>query len=482
MGKSMKRNAFLNTIKTLLKIIFPLITIPYISRVLNVDNVGKFNFSMSIVSYFVLIAQLGIDTFAVREGARFRDSRKKLSEFASKIFTINIFSTIVSYILLVLCLLTISSLDDYSLCIMILSIQIIFNTLGCEWIYTIYEEYKYITYRTIFIQIVSLISLFVFVKTENDLIIYCFITLISSSGANILNIINLKKYCDLKIKIDRDAKKFLIPILFLFVNSIATTIYVNSDITLIGIYSSDYSVGLYSISSKVYSTINTLLAALIIVSIPRLSYLIGKNKLEEYTALSSKIINSLIFLVLPTVVGVICMAEKIIYIIGGQSYIEGALSLKVLGFSSIFSIFSWFYTSCVLIPSKREKEVLVATSIAAIINIILNIILIPKFSLNAAAFTTIIAESISLFICYYKSKKIINIGFPIKNILKTLIGCIGIYIYCYIVNAHFAISHFYGLMVGIMGSVLIYGVIELILKNEILVFYFNLAKNRIRKS
>ena len=136
--KSLAVNAILNALRNGLNILFPLITFPYVSRILNVSGLGKYNFSNSIVSYFLLIAGLGINTYAIREGAKFRDDRKKITYFANQVFSINVVSTLIAYILLLICLLSISKLHMYTYAILIFSVQIFFTTIGVEWLYSIY--------------------------------------------------------------------------------------------------------------------------------------------------------------------------------------------------------------------------------------------------------------------------------------------------------------------------------------------------------
>ena len=157
--KSLGVNALLNSLQTILNLIFPLITFPYASRILSVDGMGKFNFSSSIVSYFSLIASLGISTFAIREGAKYRDDRDKISKFASRVFTFNLASTLISYIALAITLLVAPALHKYLTSILLISISIILTTLGTDWIYTIFEEYGYLTLRNIIFKILSFISL-----------------------------------------------------------------------------------------------------------------------------------------------------------------------------------------------------------------------------------------------------------------------------------------------------------------------------------
>ena len=198
-NKSLSLNAALNSFQSLLNLIFPLITFPYISRTLSVDGVGEYNFANSIVSYFILLAGLGISVYAVREGAKFRHDRQKFSQFASKIFTINIVSTVIAYLTLFLALALSTSLQKYNVAILVFSIQIYFTTIGVDWIYTIYEEYGYITVRNIVFKVNSLILLFIFVRHRNDCLNYIVITVIESSGSYLLNFFHSKEFFDIRL-------------------------------------------------------------------------------------------------------------------------------------------------------------------------------------------------------------------------------------------------------------------------------------------
>ena len=190
---SVKMNAVLNVIKTISSIVFPLITFPYISRVLTVESIGAYNFGVSIVNYFILLAGLGISTYAIREGTQYRDDNKKMEKFSSEIFTINMISTIVAYILLVCCVLFVPKIHSYAVIIIVLGIEILFTTLGVNWLCNIYEDFLYITLRTIAFQTISLLALFIFVKETQDLLKYIIIVVFASSGANLLNFFYIRK-------------------------------------------------------------------------------------------------------------------------------------------------------------------------------------------------------------------------------------------------------------------------------------------------
>ena len=182
--KSIKINAVLNVMKTVLSLVFPLITFPYITRVLQVNAIGKYDFSVSVISYFSLIAALGITTYAVREGTKYRGDQE-MNQFASEIFSINLYATIVSYILLFLALMFVDKLKSYNIVIGILSLEILLATLSVVWIYNIYEDFGYITFVTFILQFVSIILMLLFVHSADDLYKYVIISVISSSGSGL---------------------------------------------------------------------------------------------------------------------------------------------------------------------------------------------------------------------------------------------------------------------------------------------------------
>lgn len=428
--KSLGINAILNGFRSVLNIIFPLITFPYVSRVLGVQNLGIYNFTLSVTSYFMLIAMLGINSYAIREGSKYRENREQISKFASEVFTINLFFTIIAYIALFICLLLASELQKYTIIIFVFSIQIFFTTIGVDWIYSIYEEYTYITIRSIVCKLISLLLLFVFVRKSEDYILYAAITVFASAGSNLFNFFHAKKYCSIHILHKFDWRKHLNPILVIFAYNIATIIYVNSDITMLGFVKGDYSVGIYSVAVKIYNVVKNLLAAILIVCIPRLSMLFGKEMIVEYKQTLRKIFNALVLIMTPVVVGLFFVSDKVVLIIAGEEYIQAVDSLKLLSIALIFSLFAWLFSQCVLLPAKKEKTVLIISTISAVTNVVLNFILIPIWSEKAAAFTTIIAELIMAIGCSYYAIKVVQIKGVWENVFSTTVGCVAISFVC----------------------------------------------------
>lgn len=397
--RSVGLNAVLSGIRSIFNVIYPLITFPYVSRVLQPDNLGKISFSQSLISYFSLIAALGITNYAIREGAKIRNDRNKIEKFATEIFSVNVITTIISLVALYSIVWLMPSLKSYSIIINILSISIIFTTFGAEWINSIYEDFLFITIRSIIIQIVLLILMFIFVKTPEDVIVYAVLLALSPVLIGISNRIYCRRYISIKFSFQCNFKKHIIPMLVFFASMASVTVYCNADLTMLGLIENDYHVGIYSLSVKIYNIIKGLLAAIIMVTIPRLSNYLGEGKNQEYNRLVNSTLNWLILILGPLIAGIIILARPIVMILGGEDFYASVTSLRILAVSLFFAIIGGIITNCINIPNGKEKVNLIATLVAAIGNVSLNFLLIPVLKENGAAFTTLIAEFLVGLVC-----------------------------------------------------------------------------------
>lgn len=483
MKKNVGINAILNTIKTLISMVFPLITYPYALRVLGVANIGKVSYVASIVSYFTLFAMLGVNSYAVREGSRIRDDKVEFTKFANEVFSINLLFTIISSVLLLCAAFVIPQFSDYKILFIIQCFTIYFTALSIEWINTIYEDYLFITIRTLIIQIISLVFLFLFVKKENDYYIYSIIQVLSSGFVCISNWINLRKYIKLKVTLKFDFFKHIKPLLILFSNSIAVSIYVNFDTTMLGWIKGDYDVGLYTASTKIYHIMKSLMIAIYTVFVPRLSYYAGSGDENAFKSLYSKLWSYVLLILLPASIGLFCISKEVIMFLGGEKYIEATPVLQVLCFSLIFAIFSGLVTTCLNVVIKREKDNLIATIISAIINCILNLFVIPVWGPVGAAFTTLISE---LFVLIFTSYRIndksnyVDYIYIFKNFRDSILGCLLIGLWAYIIHCNVQ-NVFLSLCLIILGSIGIYIVILCLFKNKICGEIYQLGADRIKR-
>lgn len=400
--KNIGLNAILNVINQSLSLLFPIITYPYVLRVLGVNNIGKVNYSSSIVSYFSLIAMLGIKNYAIREGAKRKDNQQEFQAFVCEIFTINIISTAVAYLLLILSVFTTQRFEAYSKIILLQSLSIILTTLGVDWINNVHEDFLLITVRSIVTHIISLVLLFILVRDPSDIYRYAFLSVVTNGIICITNLFYCRRYAKIKLTIKPKLKEHLKPLLILFANTIAISIYVSLDVTMLGWIKGDYNVGLYSTSAKIYSIVKNMMAAIYIVTVPRLSYYKGRDDLEGYKQLNTDLWSYLTLLLIPAGVGLIAISKEVIMFMGGTDYIEAVSSLQILGIALIFAIFGGLVTACLNITLGREKDNLIATIISASTNFILNLVFIPFFYQNGAAFTTLLSEAFVFIFCFLR--------------------------------------------------------------------------------
>ena len=186
----------------------------------------------------------------------------------------------------------------------------------------------------------------------------------------------------------------------------------------------DSPVGLYSIAVKIYSILKTLVNAILGVALPRVTLLISLDKQKEVNGIVNNITLFLIFLIAPIVVGINILCNEVLYIVGGKQYILANTSLRILMIAFVFSIFASLYSTLILLPKKCEKIIAIASTISAIMNIVLNFFFIKYWKQNGAAFTTAISEIIVCFIYFHYSSKISNISIDIKEIVKVVVAAV----------------------------------------------------------
>ncbi len=464
--RSIKKNTIYNIIKSCSSILYPLIAFPYISRVLLPDNVGKINFGLSIISFFSYIATLGISTYAIRVCSVVRDNKKKLGWIASELFSINIITTIVAYILLSLTLVFYNKLENYRTLIIIQSVYIGATTLGADWLNTVMEDFRFVTIRTVIFQLISLFLLFIFVRQEEDYMKYALISLISNSGASIANIWYRRRYCRIKFTAKIDWKKHTKPILYLFVMIIAQNIFNTIDSTMLGIMRGDWEVGIYSTAHRMSVIITQTVGSLFWVIMPRMSTYFSEGDYENINHLLRKMLGFNAILGVPCAVGCCVLAKDIILIIAGVEYIEAVPVLQILMVAFVINLFgSNFLGNAILLPSGKEKIYMIICWITAIVNVVSNYILIPYFGSIAAAGTTVFCALLIFVMLIIKRDKNIKIESIWKIFITPVVGCIFIVGIC-IVFANIS-TLFLRIILSISVSIIVYGLVMIIGKNEL---------------
>lgn len=481
--KSIIKNSLYSSIKTMAAILFPMITYPYVARVLDVDQLGAVNFGNSIISYFLLFGSFGISEYAVRSGARIRNNGGKFKTFCSQMFSLNVVFSIIAYIGLTVIIYNIKYLNNYRFMISILGISILLAPFAIEWFYSIVEDFQYITVRTIAIQALSAVLLFLFVRDKEDIYNYVMLLVIAGGLGNLLNFIHSRKYIRICLIFTKNMFVHVNSLKIFFVNSITSTIYLNSDVTLLGVFCSDYSVGLYSVATKIYSIVKQVFNSIVITIIPRIAFCAANDE-EEYYKITKNIFSFIILFSIPSSVGLFLLRKEIVYLIAGEKYVQASTSLGILAFAIVFAVLANISANGILVALGKEKMVVRATMVSALVNVIANFIMIPFFQERGAAITTLMAEICMLLFSGYYLKDTLTLYIDKKNIKDVVLSTFVMIAAFFITDNLSQLitpSMIIQLVVKILISVCTYIAVLFIVRNQVLKSIVILIEEKMKK-
>ena len=481
MAKSLKENFIYNMIGTVSGFLFPMITFPYISRVITAEGIGQVQFYSSIINYVVLLTSLGIPMYATREIARVRDNIADLSRTTTEIISLNLILNIIGYAAVFVMCFTIDQVMQNIPLFLLLSTSILLTTIGCPWFFSGVEDFKYITIRGLIIKIICIVFLFLFVRDKSDLMYYAAYTVFGSIGNNILNFIRLRKYIRLDAFELRELKiwSHLKPALAIFIFNLVTSIYVNLDKVMVGFLSNNESVGYYTSASTLSHILLMAVTSLGTVMLPRLSNLVKQGDMESFNSLAKKSYNFIVTTSLPICGGLIILAPSLIRIFSGDMFIPAIHTLQFLspiivaiGISNLIGI-------QVLYPLGKIKIVTISTLVGAIINCTLNFLLIPKYAQNGAAVATVSAEICVTLTQIIIARKYIPFKFIDKNFVYCLVATLVMLFICHLFISLGCSDVINLFVVPIVGAIL-YSIMMFLTKNEFVIEALQTVSSKIK--
>lgn len=476
---SVKKNYIYNLIYQLFAFIVPVITTPYISRVLSADGVGAVSYTTSVVTYFVLFGNLGIATYGQLQIAKRRDDKYKVSQLFWGIFIARFITMSLSSIVYVI---YIMQSNEYKYLYIVLLSQIVAAAIDISWFLQGLEQFKKIVIRNSFIKIISVFLIFTLVKKESDIYLYALIINISTLIGNLSIWVFLKKYIQLIKLRDIEIIKHLKLSLVYFIPAIATSIYTVLDKSMIGVIThSTYENGCYEQAHKIEQMAVTVVTSLSIVTLPRMTYLFKHNKLDEMKKQLIKSLRFILFISVPMALGLISISSNFIPWFLGSGYEKGTILIRIFSFLIIIVGLNNAIGKQVLMAIGRQKEYNVSVIIGAIANILINLILIPLFDSVGAAIASVSAELIILLIFIYYSRDFIRIRDIIlmstNYVMSALVMMLLIYLSCNYISANFM-----SLSLQVGCGFLIYIGVLFILKDEFIKEALYVLKNKVKKN
>lgn len=426
MAQSVKVNYILNLINTGTQMLFPLITFPYVCRVIEADGIGQINFFQSIISYISLFTCLGIPMYAIREIARDRSDVLQMNRTAMEILLLHSMLTLVGYAIVAILCLTVPQIQVNIPLFLILSLTIFFTAIGCEWFYQGIEDFKYITIRGLIIKTVSVVLLFIFVKSKTDLLYYGCYTVFGVLGGNIFNFFRLRKYIHREniIFSELHIKRHVKPVLKVFSFSVVTSIYLQLNTVLLGFLKNALAVGYFAAATKVMQMLLMMSSCLGSVMMPRASHLIAENKEDEFNRLIQKSYDFTLAIALPMTIGLIFCAPSLITALCGVKFEHSILPSQIIAPIILMVAISNVFGIQVLFPKGKINIVTLCCGIGAVADLILNLCLIPFFSYIGTSIAYLGAEVATTVSMYFIGRKYIPIIYFKKSHLTYAFGCV----------------------------------------------------------
>lgn len=475
-----KSNFVYNAIYQVLVLIIPFITTPYVARVVGVDGVGIYSYTYSIVHYFMMFALLGMNSYGNREVSKIKEDKEKLNRKFSEIYYLQLMITLLTLIVYIMYLIFFS--QKYLVIGLIQIMYVASVAFDINWLFCGLQKFKFVVTRSGIIKLLTLVLIFVFVKDSNDL--WKYVCILAST--TLLNQVILWPFLKKEVKFVKvDFKsifKHLKPTLILFVPIIATSIFKVMDKIMIGNISGVTQVGYYENAEKILKIIISIVSALGTVTLPQMTYLYAKNKLDEFYNIFYKSIKFIYFLVFPIIFGFLIVGNDFVVWYLGDSYLASSDILKILCVSLLFSPFADIVRMQLLIPRNKDKEYIISVVVGAIINFVLNLILIPRFDAIGAAIATVVAEMLVCFTQIYFIRKDIKFSQEKSFFLTIFIKSFIMFVVVFFVGRKID-GTFARLVVQVGVGIIIYFCLNFKYINELIDIkkYITKFKNRTKK-
>lgn len=405
--KSLRGNVILNGINTLSSMLFPVITFPYAARVLLPEGIGAINFLNSIIGYIILLTSLGIPLYAVKEVARFSEEKRERDKVTIEILLFSSLLCLLGYVIVWILAHFVPTISSQSSLFYVLSLSILFTSIGANWFYQGIENFKFITVRSLIVKTISAALLFIFVHNPGDLLIYGFIIVGSTVGGNLINFIHLRKhvtFSGIEIK-ELNILRHLRPATQVFILNLIVSLYIQLNSVMLGFMAGDDAVGYFTAGTKISHICVMVISSLGTVLLPRCSHLFHQGDMDGFSRVVGKSLSLTQLLSYPMVVGLIVLAVPLTMIFCGDEY-YAAIPVAILNAPVVYIIsMTNLMGMQILYPMDKIKIVIISVSGGAVVNLVLNILLIPGLEATGAAIATLAAETMVLILQAVLGKK-----------------------------------------------------------------------------
>ena len=426
---SIKKNFAYKSVLTLSTYLINFITFPYVARVLGVERIGLVNFVDNTVNYFLLFATMGVGLLGVREIAAVKEDKKRRDQVYSSMLALNLLFTLVSLGIYLLCISTIPKLCQYDELFYIGTAKILFTVFLVEWFFTGVENFRYITLRSILIKVLYIISVFLFVRDTSDYRLYFILTV----GVVVLNALINQLYIRKFVRVrwnNIQLLKYLKQNVTLGIYTLMTSMYLTFNVMYLGLVSNNTEVGYYTTAFKLYSVILGFFTAFTNVMLPRMSSLLANGEKDRFQELVNRSFSVMATCCIPLILCSMIMAPQIVYILSGPGYEGAILPMRIIMPAAFAVGVAQVLAIQVLMPMKKDKVLLIASIIGAVVSLLINLLVVPSVKSVGSAVVLLCSEMgvTGMYVWYVLSQELILI--PIKAIGKNVLFSLPSVVIC----------------------------------------------------
>ena len=417
---SIKKNFLYNSALTISGYLFPLITYPYVSRVLGVSNIGICNFVDSIINYFTLFSMMGISAVGMRVISQNRDDRKEMSRHFTGLLVLNLITTTLAIVALLVSMYTVEKLFPYRDLLYIGVCKLFFNFFLIEWFYAGVEDFKYITKRSLVVRSLFVVAVFVFIQDADDYKTYYLLSAFIYLLNGIINIFYCRKYVDFTISGIR-IKPYVTTFLTIGFYMLITNIYTSLNVTWLGFATNADEVGYYTTATKLYTIILAMFTALTNVVYPRVTYLYSKGMENEFWEKIRTVVDMVFAVSIPIVIALMVFSPDMIHLLAGEGY-EGAYTpfriiaplVLIVGYEQVLVI-------QILMATKHDRQITINSVIGATVSILMNLIMISRFGAVGTAIVWVCTELTIAILSLKDIHHFTPYRFPARQFLKNIL-------------------------------------------------------------
>lgn len=462
----MVKNYFYNLLLTITNLLFPILSFPYVSRVIGPEGIGQVQFIFSFAQYFSVIASFGIPIYGLKEISKYQNQAEARHKVFSELIIINALACLLVGLIYYAIIGSFNYFNQRHDLYSAAALLIVLGFTNVEWLYSGLEEFRAIALRSVAFKVIGLILLYALVQKRSDYGLYLYLLMFSYLGNNIISLVLLKQKIEFSMN-NLQLKRHLAPLFFILATTLAASMYTDMDTVLLGFLSNKKAVGLYTAAVKLSKIAIPLIVSLNVILIPKVGKLFAEGMLSDINLIMDKAFRFILFFAVPIVFGLAFLSPEFIELFSGKEFLPAAASMKILSVLPFIIGIAHLFLFLILVPSNHNKQMFVCVAGGVVTSLILNFLLVPKYQEVGSAFANIIAEVVVTCFYYYNIKKFFSVNFPWRLLFEAIF-CSLLFVPVILMTRVLVLPLLFTVLIAVSSCALVYLSAQFFFKNHML--------------